>query len=215
MISKYYKISNFELIIIYLSSVFLILLFLFINVIYRTKKDEKEKIKRQKMNNQLQSYEVANIIQTDNLIDDSLPLKTNKKIEIMNQNQSGNIPEIIDQYITKMDRNQPIYLNELIELLGKWERESKAETIGNLNGRRSNPTPLLWISSNGELYRMHTDTKRKGIEMFLKNQNKNYQMKIIKNSRGIFNLVSNDSEGRSISGLYFYAENPRNGVELI
>ena len=53
------------------------------------------------MNNQLQSYEVANIIQTDNLIDDSLPLKTNKKIEIMNQNQSGNIPEIIDQYITK------------------------------------------------------------------------------------------------------------------
>ena len=51
--------------------------------------------------------------------------------------------------------------------------------------------------------------------MFLKNQNKNYQMKIIKNSRGIFNLFSNDSEGRSISGLYFYAENPRNGVELI
>lgn len=213
MISKYYKISNFELIIIYLSSVFLILLFLFINVIYRTKKDEKEKLKRQKMKNQLQAYEVANIIQKDNLIDDSLPLKTNKKIEIMNQNQSGNIPEIIDQYISRMDRNQPIYLNELIELLGKWQRESNAETIGNLNG--IGVAPLLWISINGELYRMHRDTKREGIEMFLKNQNKNYQMKIIKNNRGRFNLVSNDSEGRSIYGLYFYAENSRNGVELI
>lgn len=214
MISKYYKISNFELIIIYLSSVFLILLFLFINVIYKTRKDEKEKLNRQKMKNQLQAYEVDNIIQKDNLIDDSLPLKTNKKIEFMNQNKSGNIPEIIDQYISKMDRNNPIYLNELIELLGKWQRESKAKTIGNVK-LIGGVTPLLWISSNGNLYRMHTDTKREGIEMFLKNQNKNYQMKIIKNTRGRFNLVSNDSEGRSIYGLYFYAENSRNGVELI
>lgn len=213
MISKYYKISNFELIIIYLSSVFLILLFLFINVIYKTRKDEKEKLNRQKMKNQLQAYEVDNIIQKDNLIDDSLPLKTNKKIEFMNQNKSGNIPEIIDQYISRMDRKKPIYLNELIELLGKWQRESKAKTIGNVNG--IGVAPLLWISINGELYRMHRDTKREGIEMFLKNQNKNYQMKIIKNNRGRFNLVSNDSEGRRISGLYFYAVNPRNGVELI
>lgn len=213
MISKYYKISNFELIIIYLSSVFLILLFLFINVIYKTRKDEKEKLKRQKMKNQLQAYEVDNIIQKDNLIDDSLPLKTNKKIEFMNQNKSGNIPEIIDQYILNMDRNNPIYLNELIELLGKWQRESKAKTIGNVNGYGR--MPLLWITINGRLYKINTDTKRKGIEIFLENQNKNHQLKIIRNKVGNFNLVTNDSEGRSISGLYFYAENPRNGVELI
>ncbi len=120
------------------------------------------------------------------------------------------------KYIDKMTENNPLNsINELVNLLKKWKDNSDSETIGDLRGLKSNPTPLIWININNKMYRIHTDTKRKGIEMFIQNYENDNQLIIIKNRDGIYNKITNDSDNKSISGLYFYAVVARNGIEMI
>jgi hypothetical protein len=120
------------------------------------------------------------------------------------------------KYIDKKSRRNPLNsINELIDLLKEWEDKSDSETIGDLRGRNSNPTPLIWININNEIYKIHTDTTRDGIIEFLKNHEKNNKLSIISNNRNRFNKVTNDSNKNSIPGLYFYAVDARNGIEMI
>jgi hypothetical protein len=125
-------------------------------------------------------------------------------------------PAIINNYIEKMKIDNPLNsIDELIDLLKEWKANSNSETIGDLFDRKSNPRPLIWIKINNNLYKIHADTKRKGIIKFLQNHENNNQLTIISNRRGIFNKVTNDSNNNPISGLYFYAEEARNGVMKI
>ena len=51
-------------------------------------------------------------------------------------------------------------IDELIDLLKEWKANSNSETIGDLFGRKSNPSPLIWIKINNRIYKIHADTKR-------------------------------------------------------
>ena len=119
-------------------------------------------------------------------------------------------PRIIGDTIEKMDKNYPLTSKEnLIELLKEWIEKSNGNTIGNLNGRKSNPTPWLWIKINDDLYKMNADTKRHGIEKFLENHKNKNPWRIIKNQRGRINTITNKKDGNRIVGLYFYAKEER------
>jgi len=125
-------------------------------------------------------------------------------------------PAIINNYIEKMKIDNPLNsIDELIDLLKEWKANSNSETIGDLFGRKSNPSPLIWIKINNRIYKIHADTKRKGIVKFLQNHENDNQIKIVKNRNENYNKVTNDSNNKPIPGLYFYAVDERNGIEII
>jgi hypothetical protein len=150
-------------------------------------------------------------INESNIINNHKLNKENKLYKFKKNKNSNNM-----KYIDKKSRRNPLNsINELIDLLKEWEDNSDSETIGDLRGRNSNPTPLIWININNEIYKIHTDTTRDGIIEFLKNHEKNNKLSIISNNRNRFNKVTNDSNKNSIPGLYFYAVDARNGIEMI
>lgn len=115
-------------------------------------------------------------------------------------------PKITGNHIEKMNREYPLTSkSQVITLLQEWLFTLGA-TIGDLYGRRSNPEPWLWIKINNNLYKIHADSKREGIEVFVKNHENTNSWKVIANRNKIFNKVSNDATGKAIKGLYFYSE---------
>ena len=166
-----------------------------------------------KIDNSKENYLYVEVLDIPNALEEKMNLIKEKTI---NNNRIMTPPAIINNYIEKMRRENPLNsIDELIDLLKKWEANSNSETIGDLFGRSSNPSPLIWININNNLYKIHADTQRKGVVKFLQNHENNNQLTIISNRRGIFNKVTNDSNNNPISGLYFYAENARNGFEII
>ena len=115
-------------------------------------------------------------------------------------------PKIIGNHIQKMDRQFPLTSKfQLTTLLQEWLLTPRA-TIGDLYGRRSNPEPWIWIKIDNYLFKIHADTTREGIKVFVKNHEENNSLKIIQNNRGVYKKVSNDINGKAIKGLYFYSE---------
>ena len=187
-----------------LTYTFLYLTIIFLITIYQIRKEDKMNLKRKKNTNPFKINE-SNIINNH---------KLNKENELykFKKNKSSNNMKYIDK---KSRKNALNSINELIDLLKEWKNRTSSITIGDLKGKKSNPTPLIWININNKMYKIHTDTTRDGINKFLQNNDNGNELYIILNDRKRFNKVTNDSNKNSIPGLYFYAVDERNGIEMI
>ena len=89
-------------------------------------------------------------------------------------------------------------------MLKQW-LETSGSTIGEMRGRNSNPEPWLWIIINNNLYQINADTKRQGVQMFLKNEaNKNPWVIIPTENLGNLTKFTNDINGNPIPLFYMY-----------
>ena len=93
--------------------------------------------------------------------------------------------------------------DELIKLLENW-LETNELTIGNGESLTGN-TKWIFLNLNGSKYYINADTTREGILNFVKNHENNYPWMVIANNRNVYKKVSNDLNGKSIKGLYFYS----------
>jgi transcription elongation GreA/GreB family factor len=165
-----------------------------------------------RIENYNENYLYVEVLDIPNALEEKMNLIKEKTI---NNNRIMTPPAIINNYIEKMRRENPLNsIDKLIYVLKEWKDKSDSETVGDLSVHTKN-TPILWIKINEQLYYINADTKRKGIVKFLQNHENNNQLIIIMNSVGKYNKVTNDSNDKPIPGLYFYAENARNGIEII
>ncbi len=63
-------------------------------------------------------------------------------------------------------------------------------------------SPLLWLSILGKEYYLNSDSKCQGVNEFY--QNRNNDWKIISNSKGVKNKITNTEDGKEIVGFYLY-----------
>ena len=114
-------------------------------------------------------------------------------------------PKILGNLIEKIDRQFPLTSKfQLTALLQQWLITS-GSTIGDLHGKSSNPESWLWIKINNNLYQINADTKRQGVQMFLKNEaNKNPWVIIPTENSGNLTKVTNDINGNPIPLFYMY-----------
>ncbi len=107
-------------------------------------------------------------------------------------------------FILKLSRENALNNKEdFLNILKCWMRFSKSETIGDLTimiGR----TPLLFLKIGSSTYYINADSKRTGVEEFLKN--KEYSWRIIFNEDGVKNKVTNRQDEEAIPLFYFYKE---------
>jgi len=94
--------------------------------------------------------------------------------------------------------------DELIALLNNW-LETNENTIGDLNGRKSNPETWIWINIDNVKYRIPADCKKDGIKVFLNNESNNNPWELIP-TKGIGNnyKLTNDVKRNPIRGFYMY-----------
>jgi hypothetical protein len=129
----------------------------------------------------------------------------NKKIHPTDKRENMNPPKIIDNYIQKMKRQLPLTKkSELKDLFIKWSETSES-TIGDMHGRKSNPEAWLWIEIDNNLYKIHADTKRKGVVKFLENEEKENPWILIPTGKSRkLTKFTNDINGNPIPGFYMY-----------
>lgn len=89
-------------------------------------------------------------------------------------------------------------------ILAKWLKESKAKTIGDLKGRRSNPETLLHFHADGYYFRLHADTKREAIVRLLTQLRLGEPITVTtpRNSKVLGTTVTK----KRIPGLYIYRD---------
>ncbi len=104
-----------------------------------------------------------------------------------------------------MHRQSPLTKqSELKDMLIKW-LETTEITIGDMHGRPSNPEPWIWIKIDNVLYHINADTKRGGVEAFIKNEeNGNPWMIIPTGKLKKLTKVTNDINGNPIPLFYMY-----------
>jgi hypothetical protein len=109
----------------------------------------------------------------------------------------------IDQnHILKLSREVALNDKEdFLKILKCWLQFSKSETTGDLTKMNKN-TPLLFLQIGSNTYYLNADSKRAGVEEFLKNKEDSWR--IILNEDGIKNKVTNRIDDMAISGFYFY-----------
>jgi len=107
-------------------------------------------------------------------------------------------------FILKLSRENALNNKEdFLKILKCWMGFSKSETIGDLTiliGR----TPLLFLKIGSSTYYINADSKRTGVEEFIKNTENNWQ--IIYNEDGVKNKVTNRKDEEAIPGFYFYKD---------
>jgi hypothetical protein len=115
-------------------------------------------------------------------------------------------PKIIGNHIEKMDKQFPLTSKfQLKILLKEWLEKTSGNTIGSLKDNNSNPEPWLWIKMNNILYKIHADSNRAGVQLFIKNdENKNPWLIIPTENLGNRTKVTNDINSNPISGFYMY-----------
>lgn len=114
-------------------------------------------------------------------------------------------PKIIGNHIEKMDRQLPLTTKDQLQKLLKQWLETKGNTLGDLKGRKSSRVPLLWIKIENILYKINTDTKRKGILAYLENEEMKNPWVLIPTKRlGNLTKVTNHINGNPIPGFYMY-----------
>jgi hypothetical protein len=129
----------------------------------------------------------------------------NIKIHPTEKRENMNPPIITDNHIQKMHRQSPLTKqSELKDLLIKW-LETTEITIGDMRGRKSNPEPWIWIKIDNFLYHINADTKRKGVEAFIKNEENGNPWVIIPTGKlKKLTKVTNDINGKPIPLFYMY-----------
>ena len=107
-------------------------------------------------------------------------------------------------FILKLSRENALNNKEdFLNILKCWMRFSKSETIGDLTimiGR----TPLLFLKIGSSTFYINADSKRTGVEEFIKNTENSWR--IIYNEDGVKNKVTNRKDEEAIPGIYFYKD---------
>jgi hypothetical protein len=80
-----------------------------------------------------------------------------------------------------------------------YNRDKVGVSIGDESFGQS---PHLWLSIFGKEYYLNSDSKIHGINEFY--QNRNNDWKIISNSKGVKNKITNKEDGKQIIGFYLY-----------
>lgn len=110
----------------------------------------------------------------------------------------------LDQkFIKKIPYSSPLAdKNELYSILTWWVRLSDSNTVGDLNGKKSDPTPLVHFKKGDIIFKIHSDTTKGGVKEFLKNKENPWLL--IENKNGYKNLVTNYINKKPIKGFYMY-----------
>ena len=113
--------------------------------------------------------------------------------------------EIIDKYLSIDQRFvKTITISDkevFFEILSCWSmiNQSDDSRIGNSG---YGGTAHLKLEIGDKKYYLNSDTNRRGVKEFLKNQGNNWR--VIKNANGFANVVTNKLDETSIPGFYFY-----------
>lgn len=103
-----------------------------------------------------------------------------------------------------MEKSKCNSKDQLITLLKDWLKTNEP-TIGNGENKTGN-TKWIFLNINENKYYINADSTREGILNFVNNHENNYPCVVITNNRGVYKKVSNDVNGKSIKGLYFYSD---------
>ncbi len=105
-------------------------------------------------------------------------------------------------FIKKIGRKNELKEEEdFYKLLELWLEKSDEITIGDLRKYNGN-TKLILLEIDSGSYYLNADTKKFGVLEFIKN--KNNPFKIIPNSKGKLNKITNRSDSEPIKGFYLY-----------
>lgn len=107
--------------------------------------------------------------------------------------------------IAKVSRGKAINKRELHLLLRDWLDGTEERIIGDesLQGR----TPWIYIRENSQLFRLHSDTNRLGVQSYLeqlKNGGDDILWTIVKNRQGKMNAVAFGPGLFRVKGFYLY-----------
>jgi hypothetical protein len=104
--------------------------------------------------------------------------------------------------IQKVEINNPINgLEDLIRNFKDWLENNPCEKI---SGNDIGVAPHIFVKINNQLFRIHSDTTKQAIEVFVDNFKNNYEFKIIKNRNGNKVKATNNNDKTPIPGLYMY-----------
>lgn len=118
--------------------------------------------------------------------------------------------KLIDKYIDKVtghikknSKSNPIKTKEeFFSVLKVWRMYNRDKVGVSIGDESFGQSPHLWLSIFGKEYHLNSDSKIHGINEFY--QNRNNDWKIISNSKGVKNKITNKEDGKQIIGFYLY-----------
>lgn len=106
-------------------------------------------------------------------------------------------------YIKKNSKSNPIKSKEeFYNILKVWKMYNRNKTGVSIGDESFGQSTHLWLSIFGKEYYLNSDSKIQGVNEFY--QNRNNDWKIINNSLGVKNKITNREDGREIGGFYLY-----------
>lgn len=118
--------------------------------------------------------------------------------------------KLIDKYINKVtghikknSKSNPIKTKEeFFNVLKVWRMYNRDKVGVSIGDESFGQSPHLWLSIFGKEYYLNSDSKIHGINEFY--QNRDNDWKIISNSKGVKNKITNKEDGKQIIGFYLY-----------
>ena len=105
--------------------------------------------------------------------------------------------------IKKNSKSNPIKTKEeFFSVLKVWRMYNRDKVGVSIGDESFGQSPHLWLSIFGKEYYLNSDSKIHGINEFY--QNRNNDWKIISNSKGVKNKITNKEDGKQIIGFYLY-----------
>jgi hypothetical protein len=99
------------------------------------------------------------------------------------------------------EANAPILsIETLVSMFKDWLDDNPCDLIsGNIVG----VAPHIFVEIENQLYRIHSDTTRQGVEVFVNNYDNN-ELITIPNRNGVINRATNNEDETGIPGFYMY-----------
>ena len=121
-----------------------------------------------------------------------------------------NLNEVIDNHIDKITgkirkntRSNPVKSKEEFDnILKGFKLYNQGKSKLSVGSESIGRAPILWVNIHGKEYYLNSDTKIEGINRYLMNKENNWRL--IKNSNGTLNKITNQENSEDISGFYFY-----------
>ena len=118
--------------------------------------------------------------------------------------------KLIDKYIDKVtghlkknSKSNPIKTKEeFFKVLKVWRMYNRDKVDVSIGDESFGQSPHLWLSIFGKEYCLNSDSTIQGVNEFY--QNRNNDWKIISNSKGVENKITNKEDGKKIDGFYLY-----------